>query len=431
MHEPSAKWKGGVLALFALSCAAVFVFMFTGTGFQLPFVSGRDYVVSFVTNDADNLVTASDVQIAGVGVGKVERIENLGPGGARVHLSLEPPVTPLHQGAEVRVGERSLVGEGIVHVYDGDGTPLESGAELPPGSVRPSVQLHDVVRDLDPETRRSLSGLVRSLGHATTGSEEQISQVLGGLGDLGREGHTAIDAIAAQSEDLTTLARQTSEVLRALNVSEGQIGTLVDNAHRITSATSGQADAVAATVRKLPGVLATARPASQELRRLSASLSPVAVNLKDAAPHLSRALNELPQTATDLRGMLPSLDETLGRAPGTLDRVPTLAGDLSAIVPTLRTTLSNLNPMLGYLQPYQHDLAAFFTNFGAIMEPKDEAGIHYLRLQPSAGNLQALTGVPLRLPDVLSWKNPYPHPGQAASPGPDGRGFTKIHPQPK
>lgn len=430
MKSRKAVWRTAVLVVFALACVGVFLYMFTGTGAHLPFTSAPSYTVSFTTNNAGNLVTASDVQIAGVRVGKVDKIDNRGPGGAVVTLALDPSATPLHQGTTVRVGQRSLVGEGYVDVVDGPGPQLASGSALPASAVQPSVQLDDVLRSLDPQTRAALSGLSRSLGDATDGRQENISQLLSGLGDLGNQGYTAIDAVAAQSQDLTALSQEAATVLNALNSSEGQLGQLVRSARRITSATSGQADSLRTTMRDLPGVLSSAQQATLKLRDLSSSLGPIAADLKDAAPALTSALNQLPATTADLRGLMPSLNDTLQRAPDTLSRVPALTTDVNALVPTLRTTMSNLNPMLGYLQPYGRDLAAFFTNFGAIMNFTDEAGINYLRLAPAEGNEQVPTGVPLRLPTVLSWKNPYPAPGAATHPGPGGQ-FTRIYPEAK
>lgn len=430
MRLRKSVWRTGVLAGFALACVAVFVYLYTGTGAHLPFTSNRPYLVSFATNNAGNLVTASEVRIAGVSVGKIDKIDNRGAAGAVITLSLDSSATPLHQGATVRVGQRSLVGEGYVDVVDGTGPELTGGSALPASAVRPSVQLDDVLRSLDPQTRTALSSLSRSLGTGTDGSKQNVSQLLAGLGNLGNQGYSAIDAIAAQSQDLTALSQETATVLNALNGSEGQLGQLVRSAQRITSATSGQADSLRATIRALPGVLGSARQAMPKLRDLANSLGPVASDLKEAAPALTSALNELPATTADLRGMMPSLNDALARTPDTLNRLPAVTADARALVPTLRTTMSNLNPMLGYLQPYGQDLAAFFTNFGAIMNFTDEAGINYLRLAPALGNEQAPDGVPLRLPTVLSWKNPYPAPGAAAHPGPGGQ-FTRLYPEPK
>lgn len=425
----SSARKNALLVVFTVAVLGVVGYLFTGTGVQLPFLPSSEYRTSFETKDVDNLVSAAEVQVAGVQVGRVEEVQNQGDR-ARVEIAINSDAAPLHKGAKVRVGARSVVGESYIDITDGTGAEIPSGTALPASAVQPSVQVHDVLRSLDPRTRSSLSSLSRTLGDATKGSRQDVSKVLAGLGDLGREGHTAVDAISAQSEDLTALAAQTSSVLRAVNVGEGQVGTLVQNAQRITSATSGRAESLRKSVRQLPAVLDSASTATTKLRTLSSALGPVAADLKEASPHLNTALNQLPATTADLRGLLPSLDGTLGKAPATLERVPQLNTDVRGLIPGLRTTMSHLNPMLGYLEPYGRDLAAFFTNFRAILGPTDEAGVHYLRLQPIVTNLRVPSGVPVKLPEVLSGYNPYPGPGEMQNPKSNGQ-FTRLYPQPK
>lgn len=426
----SLAWKVTYVGGFALVVFSLIGYMLYNAGVQLPLAPSRDYKVSFVSKDADNLVTNADVMVAGVKIGKVEEIENA-PKGATIHLALYQDKVQLHRGATVRVGAKSLVGESYINIKDGSGPSIPSGTRLPATAVKENVQLREVLASLGPQTRESLGRLARTLGDATQGRKRDLSDTMRGLGYLGREGYTAVDAIAAQSEDLTALVRQTSTVLRALNTGEGQIGTLVRNAQRITSATSGQGDSIQDTMRRLPAVLGSARTATSKLKELAGALQPVAADLNASAPHLSKALKQLPATSADLRGLLPSLDNVLDDAPATLKRIPAASEDVRELVPQLRETMSHLNPMLGYLEPYGQDLAAFAVNFSALLRYTDEVGIHYARLQPIMGNEHVVKGVPLKLPTaVLSYKSPYPEPGQSANPGPGGK-FEKLHPQPK
>lgn len=416
------------LVTFALGCGALFMWLLSESEAKIPFM-GDDYHFSFVTDQTLNLVSGSDVRMAGVRAGRVDSIENVGRSGARIDVSLDSEAAPLREGAQVRVGERSLIGEGTVVINQGAGRELSSGTRLPATALQPSVQVDDVLRDLDPEARAALHGVVNDLGDATAGSKGDVSNTLAGLGNLGREGHTAIDAIAAQSGDLQELTQQTSVALTALNSGEDNLGRLVSGANRITHATSNQSDELEQSVRQLPGVVGSAQTAFGKLSGLSNSLAPVAGNLKTASPDLNTALEQLPQTSSDIRGLVPNLDTTLDRAPDTLTRVPEVSGDLSAIVPGLRTTMSNLNPILGYVEPYGHDVAAFITNFSAIMGHTDKNGVNYLNLQPFV-NEQAPTGVPATLPTLLTGKNPYPLPGSMNDVG-SGRPFERLYPEGK
>jgi phospholipid/cholesterol/gamma-HCH transport system substrate-binding protein len=423
--------KGMTGKLVVLATAFVLALVYIGylldrAGVSNPLTGSGSYTLSFEAGDVDNLIPVGDVAIAGVNVGKVESITRQN-GRANVVVSLDQDAAPVHGGLTVRVGAKSLAGESYVDIMDGTGAPLSSGTKLPPSAVRPAVQLRDIVNSLDPETRKSLGGLLRTAGAGTLDSEDDVAKTMTGLGQLGREGYTAVDAISAQSRDLTTLAQQTTTVLGALNSGQGQIATLVEQAQRLTSATSGQEQSLTDTVRELPGVLTSTRTAAGKLRELSSAVAPVASDLNSASPYLDTALQQLPGTTSDLRGLLPSLTGTLQEAPATLDRVPTLAQDANALIPQLRTTMTDLNPMLGYLAPYGPELGAFFSNFGAMLNYTDEAGIHFFRLEPDLGNDRIVKGIPLQLPKLLTGNNPYPAPGQ--SDARTGRPFTRLYPQ--
>lgn len=406
---------------FLVACAAILVYLLTGTGVRIPLVDGDEYTAVVVLRDVDNLVMASRVQIAGVHVGQVREVRRQADG-IRVEFSVDESVAPLHEGVTVRLGERSLVGEGYLDVKDGNGSALPAGATVPPGAVRPSTQLRDVLASLDAPTRDELRGLLRSLGAGTKGTQKDVDALLTGLGGLGREGHTALDAIAAQSDDLQALAREASVVLRALDTGQGQLADLVGNANRLTEATAGQRKSIEDTLHAAPGTLDSVKAASGTVTGLATALSPVAKDLRAAAPSLSTALRQLPATSADLRGLLAPLSGTLDVAPDTLDRVPGLDADLRAAIPQAQALLRDVNPMLSYLKPYGPELAAYLANFNAVLQYTDESGAHYLRLIPLV-NEKVQSPIPL---EVLTYTNPFPAPGTGAAPGPFSGPYPRV-----
>lgn len=417
-----------VLVVFTVSAFVVIGYAWTETGSSFFGIKkGGEYRVSVELADVDNLVTNSDVQIAGIEVGKVEKVSTHG-NRTKTVLRISPEHAPLHHGATIRVGAKSLVGETYLDIDDGSGEELASGTRLPASAVKPSVQLNDVLRSINPRTRDALRDTLGSLGSATKDSRTQIAQVMSGLGKLGRDGHTALDAIAAQSEDLKALAQQTTKVLGALDTGQGEIATLVRNAQTITGATAGQRTQLAATMRALPGVVGSAQTATDRLTGLSRSLAPVAANLREAAPYLTNALRELPSTVRDVRGLLPSLSGALDRAPATLDRTPRFGKDARNLIPITRSALAEINPMLGYIKPYGKDLAAFFANFNAIWSYATPDGTHYLRIQPNL-NENSIKTLPFQL-NVNPKSNAYPKPGQSANPGPFVGKYPRVERDP-
>ena len=418
---------GRLLALlvFFSVCAVIMGVLFSGTGVRRPVIDSGEYTATVEMQDVDNLVKAGQVQTAGVRVGQVRSVETMAGGGVKVVIALNDNMAPLHEGATLRLSSRSLVGESYLALTDGKGEELPSGTELPATAVEPSVQLNDVLAGVDRETRGELRSLLRSLGSGTTGTRGEVSALLEGMGDLGREGHTALDAIAAQSGDLKKLARQTSEIMQALDTGQGQIADLVTNANRLTAATAGQRKSIEQTLHQAPGVLDAATTAGDSLVSLSEALSPVATDLRAAAPNLTTALRELPATTADLHGMLAPLARVLDSAPATLDRVPRTGKDLRRFFPTAQATLADVNPMLSYVKPYGPELAAYFANFNAVLNYKDENGAHYLRLTPLVNTHSPQ--LPLSTNGLLgNYTNPYPAPGTGARPGPFNGEYPRV-----
>lgn len=414
---------------FVITCAVLFAYLWVQAGGKLPLQGKNAYRVSVPVSDVDNTVRLSDVQIAGVHAGDVRAMKRQG-NVMRLELELNDDVAPLHDGVTAQVSAKSIMGQSYVRLDDGSGKEIPSGAVLPRSAVKPSTQLQDILRGLDKPTRESLGSALRSLGKSTNDSSKDISRVMNGMANLGREGHTALDALAAQSEDIKELMASSTPVLEALDSGQGKIAQLVNDANDLASATAGQREALAQSVRELPGVVSSTRNAVDRVDGIAGSLRPVAQNLRSAAPALNSALEELPATTKDLRGLLPALDQTLIRAPATLQRVPPFGAKVREFAPTLKETLRDVNPMVRYLAPFRNDISGFLANFHALFRYKAEDGLTYLRLGVSASE-RSPRGVPANLDKgPLRKNNPYPAPDTANDPTINTAPYPKVRRDP-
>lgn len=418
----------GFLIVFFGVCAVLFGYLWLNSGGRLPIISKEGYRVSIDMPRVSNLVYDSDVMIAGVPVGKVVSLSQDGPN-AHAVMQLNSNF-PIHQGATVEVRNKTLIEESYLDITDGHGAELPSGTQLPTSAGKGAVEVDDVLRSLDKPTRDALGSTIREAGTATQGSGQNLSHALQGLGEVGRQGSVTTAALAKQSADLTTLSGKTATLLTALDERQGQIAQLVDDSRQVFDATAKNQQNLAATVQTLPGLLDSVHGASGSLTKLSGSLAPVAAGLNAAAPDLSHALEQLPDTSSQLRATMPALDQALGKAPDTLTRVPTVTDDLSSFFGHTNVDLTDVNPMLGYLQPYGHDVAAFFSNFSQALNRGDANG-KTLRIF-MVYNEQTVKGIPVdtnRLP-LLDKSNAYPAPGQSANPGPFTGTYPRVQPEP-
>lgn len=411
---------------FVLFCIGGLGVLWVKAGGTVPVVAeASDYRLVFHAEDVKNLRRHGDVRIAGVKVGRVESRE-LTDDGVRVEISLDPEAAPVHDGATVRVGVKSLVGSSYVDVVDGKGGQLESGSELPKEDVTPAVDVDELLDTLDEPTRKALSGTVRGLASATRGTGQDVDATLTGVGYLGREGYTVLDALEAQEKDLSALTVETTRLLKALDTGQGQIVDLVTDAQTLTQVTADKRAEVKALVRDLPELLRKVRSGAISLDELAVPLAPILKSLRLAAPDLNRALLNLPAVTADLEGLLPSLDATLVRLPKTLDRLPAFTSATRGLVPNAQTLLRDVNPMLTYLAPYGLDLGVLFASFGGSFDTLAENGIRPIRLTATAEGLGTVKGIPVEVPGLgLWWNNPYPAPGTVDQPTP----YDDTYPQ--
>ncbi|WP_224403875.1 MlaD family protein [Pseudonocardia sp. ICBG1034] len=419
-HSALPAIRTTILLAFTAASAFVFLFFWTSVGGYVPGYTQEQYTTAFHVDKVNNLVPQSDVTLNGVKVGKVLTVEATPEGRAEVVLNMtDENAIPLHEGVTGRINSKTLVEETYVSLVDGRGTELPDGSRLPDGAVQSAVLLDDLIRTLPEDRRVALASTLQSLGAATKDSQAGVDGALAGLGRLGREGGTALDALAAQSKDLEQLSQNTAAVLAALDIQRGRIADLVTDANLVTEVTANSRTDLENTIRELPPTLKAADDASDDLSRLAGGLGPVAANLDRAAPALGAALNELPATTRDLRGLLPSLDATLGKAPVTLDKVPQFSDDLRALLPEADRALLQLNPMLEYLKPYGGDIYQFFTNFGETVSRGDANGT-LLRVM-LVFHAQSFAGNPVPLNEIppLDDNNPYPRPGTQNSPEDD------------
>lgn len=417
-----------ILVGFFTVCFGILVYLFTGTPLSVPFLeSPRGYQVSVSIPDIDNLVPAGQVRIAGVQVGEIEAVTREDRG-MKVVMAFDKNVVPLHEGAKVRVGSRSVVEETYLEVTEGTGPALPSGAHLADDAVKLNVQLRDLLHDINPQARTDLTGALRGLGAATGDTEKDVNALFTGFGRLGRDGYTALDAIAAQSDALKDVVRETGILMNNLDTSEGAVADLVTNSKQITAATAGQRESLEDLFRKLPPVLESAQTATAKLTDLSAALQPVAEGLAKAGPDLGDGLRKLPPVSKDLRALTPGLDRTLDRAPETLDRLPDFGDDVRPVVDPARDMLAEFNPVLKYARPYGPEIAGFFSNFAAMIGYRSEDNVHYFRVHILGNETFAQNPTTQGL---ATYKNPYPKPHAGTNPGPFKGDYPRVERAPR
>ena len=151
-----------VIAGFALSCFGILLFLWVTFGGPTPF-KAKPYEIKVPFNEATQLAEQSDVRISGVNVGKVQNID-LAPNGkqALATVDIDDKYAPLPESTRGRsCAPRPCSARPTSNSRPAsrDGPELADGGTLPEANVAESVQLDEIFRTFDPETRAAFQEL--------------------------------------------------------------------------------------------------------------------------------------------------------------------------------------------------------------------------------------------------------------------------------
>lgn len=255
---------------------------------RLPIIgSGDVYHADFA--EIGSLKTGNEVRIAGVSVGKVQKIELAG---AKVRVSFKIDKGPefgTETGADIRV--RTLLGAEFLAL-----TPNGPG-QLPEGSTIPlerTIAPYDVVEAFSDLSRTTdqidipqLSQALDTLGEISTQTPEEFRGAIKGVSDLSRN-------LAARDDQINTLLINLKKVSGVLNSRNDELVTLFKDSDTLFQAISARRDSI-------HRLLVSTQTISTQLRGL----------VKDTRSDLRPALEQLDTVTTMLRKNEASLDEAL------------------------------------------------------------------------------------------------------------------------
>src|SRR5436305_1622831 len=151
------------MVIFALSCFALLTFLWISFGGSVP-LKPKEYQLTINFPEATTLAEAADVRIAGVTVGKV-RSKQLDKKDNRttVVLKIDPKYAPIPKDSKAILRQKTLLGETFVELAPGNPSAgkLPDGATLNNAQVEPTVELDEILRIFDPQTKKAFQSWVQ------------------------------------------------------------------------------------------------------------------------------------------------------------------------------------------------------------------------------------------------------------------------------
>jgi phospholipid/cholesterol/gamma-HCH transport system substrate-binding protein len=405
-----------VITGFALSCFGILLFLWVTFGGPTPF-RAKTYEVKVPFNEATQLAEQSDVRISGVNVGKVQKIE-LAPNGrqALATTAIDAQYAPLPESTRAILRTKTLLGETYIELTPGDGggPELEDGGTLPEANIAESVQLDEIFRTFNAQTRAAFQGWMQEAAVAINGQGQALSYALGSLDPTVTEFDQLFRTLDSQRLAVGQLFRNGATTFQALRGREGQLADLIQSSNAVFQTTARRDRDIEALFRAFPTFLDESRTTFARLKDFSQNADPLMRQLVPAAEELSPTLIALSKLAPESKAFFEGLGPVIKRAPTGFTALRKIFRDefpplLRAVDPFIR----NLNPILVGLKLYRVDLASFFANiaatFSGILTTEGEVPNppHYLR---AVGGMapETVSTYPKRL--AINRNSPYSPP---------------------
>lgn len=249
-HLPSTVWK---FAVFAAVCVVLLVALAIHVGNLSLFSSQRTVYAQLA--DVTGLTSGTPVDVAGVQVGHVTSIA-VQRGHALVGLSVDDDV-PLHQGTEVGLRWKNVIGQKDVYLYPSKrGRLLRSGATIPISHDVTDASVNAFLNSIGPLLQainpQEANAFVENVSGAINGDTAEIDQLI----DSGATVSRTVGALDAQ---VGRVIDSLDQVLTAIARRSGDVGSLVANLDTVAGSLASRnnlLDAVVANLSTVAGDLA-------------------------------------------------------------------------------------------------------------------------------------------------------------------------------
>jgi virulence factor Mce-like protein len=296
--------------------------------------SGRFDVIF---DDARGLVPGQLVKIAGARAGAIDSVHLTRGFKARIEATVQAKFMPFHQDATCTIRPEGLIAENYLECDPGTpGSPPLKGRDGYPPTVPVTrttepVSLLDLFDTFTLPTRERLTVLLNELGISTAGRGQDLNQILLRANPALALARRTVDILLGQQSQLKELIASTA-VVAAQGASHTQdLQRFLERAAALSSLTASHRSPLAQGIRRLPGLLAVARPALAQVDAVAVQGTPLLRQLQAAAPLLDRV-------SRDLKPFVKAANPGLAH----------LSASLRTSIPALRESL----PLLGRLEDY-------------------------------------------------------------------------------
>jgi phospholipid/cholesterol/gamma-HCH transport system substrate-binding protein len=388
---------GRIAALAAVGIAVLAVI------YIVAFSGGSTYQVHAIFQNASQLVTGDQVEVASNTIGSVQKIDLTPSGQATLTLTIkDSSYQPLHEGTQATV---RLIGlSGIANRYvelrlGPAGAPaIPNGGTIPASDTTTAVDLDEIFNTLNGPTRKGLQNVFQGSASQYQGQGQKIQQAWQYLNPAVASTSVLFSELDRDTPRFTNFITQTSGLLSNIAQRSTDLSALVQNLSSTTEALASQRNALGQSIQRLPVFMAQAdttfvnlRHSLDVLTKLTNASKPVIMprpgypigRLRTLLAQLRPLAQQAVPTVTNLANVvsrpgpnndlieLTELGQPLATAVcGNNGNTKNCQGTLAAngkqrlgAFPQSTKALNDFSPELATARPYAVDLTGWFEGY--------------------------------------------------------------------
>ena len=309
-------------------------------------------------DNAFGLVNGSEVKVAGVSAGTITDLFINSQKRAVAKVELSGPVAVLGQDSICSSEPQSLIAEYFIDCTP-KGPPIETTDEseeahtedpdIPVEQTRQTVQNDLVLSTTRLPFRERLTLLINSFGTALAGNADNLNAAIRRGAPALEQTRQVFDLLAKQNTIIRDLNADSDTIIGKLAQRRQDVVDFIEKTKDTAEATAARRDDLSQNFALLDDFLAQLKPTMADLDKVAVQGTPLATNLRQAAPGLSTLSRNLP----DFNPAATDAVVSLGKASAVGQRALTKGRDE---VRALRKAATNAYPVGNDLADFLRDI---------------------------------------------------------------------------
>jgi phospholipid/cholesterol/gamma-HCH transport system substrate-binding protein len=376
VRNSSAIGRGAAVAALVIAAVAIAVILLS---------SGSPYHVNAIFQNASQIVTGDQVDVAGTPVGTVTGISLTPNGSARLSLNInDSQFTPLRQGttAIIRLASLSGIANRYVQLDLGpaNAPAIPNGGMISESSTTSTVDLDEIFNTLNSATRKGLQNVFQGSASQYAGRGNQAQLAWEYLNPAIATASVLFHELNRDTSKFTRFILTSSHLVTDLASRQSDLSGLVSHLSTTFTALANQHIALGQSIQRLPGFMTLADTTFINLRSALVDLTNLVNVTRPVAPKLQALLQQLRPLAIDAVPTVRDLSNIISRPGPNNDLIDLnrLAPPLAKVTvghlfvdgktrrgafPVSQQALTESIPELAVGRPYAVDLTGWFEGY--------------------------------------------------------------------